>query len=107
MNRRKFLSFIAGAITAGIAESSNIKSSIAARLTGYLLRGEGDISAKDYITDGLIAMWDGIENIGYGKHSYDASVWYDLVGGYNAMIKDGVPWGWTDDSFSSDNETQY
>lgn len=107
MNRRKFLSFIAGAIASGMAESSNIKSSIGARLTGYLLHGEGGISAKDYITDGLFAMWDGIENIGYGKHSYDTSVWYDLVSGYNAIIKDGVPWGWTDNSFSSDNETQY
>ena len=33
-----------------------------------------------YITDGLIAMWDGVWNIGGGKHDPDATVWKDLVG---------------------------
>ena len=37
-------------------------------------------TAKDYIQDGLIAMWDGIENVSYGKHSNNATTWKDLVG---------------------------
>jgi hypothetical protein len=37
-------------------------------------------SAKSYIQDGLIAMWDGIENVGYGVHDENATVWKDLVG---------------------------
>ena len=50
----------------------------------------GKPTALDYIGakeahDGqpspLIAMWDGIENAGYGVHDPNATVWLDLVGG--------------------------
>lgn len=37
-------------------------------------------TAKSYIQDGLIAMWDGIENAGWGTHDANAMVWKDLVG---------------------------
>lgn len=39
------------------------------------------ISARSYVNDGLIAMWDGIENAGWGTHDPNATVWKDLVGG--------------------------
>ena len=39
------------------------------------------LSAKDYIQDGLVAMWDGIENAGWGKHDENATEWVDLVNG--------------------------
>ena len=32
-----------------------------------------------YITDGLVAMWDGEWNVGLGKHSDTATVWKDLI----------------------------
>lgn len=38
----------------------------------------GRISAKSYVKDGLVAMWDGIENAGFGQHSSDTSVWKNL-----------------------------
>lgn len=38
------------------------------------------VTARDYIQDGLIAMWDGIENAGWGTHNASATVWKDLVG---------------------------
>ena len=38
------------------------------------------LSTKDYVQDGLVAMWDGIENIGVGRHSDNASEWIDLTG---------------------------
>ena len=38
------------------------------------------LTAKYYIQDGLIAMWDGIENVGYGKHDANATKWIDLIG---------------------------
>ena len=41
-------------------------------------------TAKDYVQDGLIAMWDGIENVGWGAHDPNATVWKDLVGGAEA-----------------------
>ena len=37
-------------------------------------------TAKDYIQDGLVAMWDGIENAGWGVHNPNATVWTDLTG---------------------------
>lgn len=33
-----------------------------------------------YITDGLVAIWDGICNAGWGAHDPNATVWKDLVG---------------------------
>ena len=37
-------------------------------------------TAKDYVQDGLIAMWDGIENDGWGEHSSDM-ILNNLLGG--------------------------
>ena len=38
-------------------------------------------TAKDYVRDGLVAMWDGVENAGWGTHDPNATTWKDLVGG--------------------------
>ena len=47
-------------------------------------------TAKDYVQDGLIAMWDGIENAGYGQHTDDLSRgWIDLVSGATLNLQDG------------------
>lgn len=37
-------------------------------------------TAKDYVQNGLVAMWDGIENAGWGVHDQNAIVWKDLSG---------------------------
>ena len=42
------------------------------------------LSAKDYIQDGLVAMWDGIENAGWGKHDPNATDYVDLINGIGA-----------------------
>ena len=39
-----------------------------------------------YITDGLVACWDGIENAGAGVHNPAATVWKDIVGGYEFAL---------------------
>ena len=49
-----------------------------------------------YITDGLIAMWDGEWNAGPGVHDANAAVWKDLVGG-NQISVDGYG-NWSDDN---------
>lgn len=36
-------------------------------------------TAKDYVQDGLVAMWDGIENAGWKTHDPAATTWIDLV----------------------------
>ena len=47
-------------------------------------------SASDYIRDGLIAMWDGIENAGWGTHDPNATTWKELVGGTSTSIGSGT-----------------
>lgn len=44
-------------------------------------------TARDYVQDGLVAMWDGIENAGWGVHDPNATTWVDLSGnGYDATL---------------------
>lgn len=38
-----------------------------------------DLTTKSYVQNGLLAMWDGIENAGFGVHDPDATYWVDLV----------------------------
>ena len=48
-------------------------------------------TAKDYVQDGLIAMWDGIENAGWGVHDPSATVWKDLIGLWGDLEFVGSP----------------
>ena len=60
---------------------------LGARTGAWAKRGGGVPTAKDYAQDGLIAMWDGIENAGWGIHDPAATVWKDLVGGKTYNLK--------------------
>ena len=44
-------------------------------------------TARDYVQDGLIAMWDGIENAGWGTHS--TSQLKELVSGIGITVPSG------------------
>ena len=46
----------------------------------------GSLSAKSYVQNGLVGMWDGIENAGFGQHSENLTVWKNL--GSNGSIHD-------------------
>ena len=56
----------------------------------------GKLSAKSYIQDGLVAMWDGIENAGWGTHDGNATTWKDLVGTID-LTKGSGSYIWHDD----------
>lgn len=46
-----------------------------------------------YITDGLIAMWDGEWNAGGGVHDSNATVWKDLSGnGFDISVASNLTW---------------
>lgn len=46
-----------------------------------------------YVTDGLVAWWDGIWNAGLGVHDAAATVWKDLVGSRDLTLNaSGVSW---------------
>lgn len=38
-------------------------------------------TTADYVQDGLLACWDGVENAGAGLHDAAPSKWIDVVGG--------------------------
>ena len=71
---------LAGIIAAGKAPAAMVKSMLSARKEIVAGGGDEPLSAKSYVQDGLVAMWDGIENAGWGHHDANATVWKDLIG---------------------------
>ena len=67
-------------LLATVAVSAPVRSMLAARSSINAPATKTEYTAKDYIQDGLIAMWDGIENDGYGIHNPDKIGWRDLSG---------------------------
>lgn len=65
---------------------------LGARTGAWAQSGGGVPTARDYVQDGLVAMWDGIENAGFGVHDSTATVWKDLVGSYDLMLLSGTTW---------------
>lgn len=60
--------------------------------------GKKEYTARDYIQDGLVCLYDAIENVAFDhRHDSSASVWNSLVGGYKFIFKNGT---FDDDSFS-------
>ena len=46
-------------------------------------------TSASYVQDGLIAQWDGIDNVGTGTHDPNATVWKDLAGHNDLTIVAG------------------
>lgn len=86
--RRDFvrgLSGLGAIIATGQAPAAIVRSMVAVR--GAMFSGGAKLSAKSYVQDGLVAMWDGIENAGWGVHDAAATTWADLTGnGYNLTV---------------------
>lgn len=50
-------------------------------------------ASTPYVTNGLVAWWDGLWNAGVGVHSSSATTWKDLVGSRNlTLASSGVSW---------------
>lgn len=63
-------------------------------------------SAKDYLTTGLIGLYDGVENNGYGQHDSTTNVWKDLAGGYDAVDSQKIGFGtWLSNGFEFSQST--
>lgn len=75
------------------------------RVSGKLFGNEGTgnfVAGPDkaawtnpYVTDGLVAMWDGEWNAGGGVHDAAATVWKDLVGNHDIVVSPT----WTETEF--------
>ena len=60
--------------------------------------------SNPYVTDGLIAMWDGEWNVGPGKHSSTTSTWKDLIGSLNfAILSENIESSWDGNGFIINN----
>lgn len=55
-------------------------------------RGKSAPTARDYVQNGLIAMWDGVENAGWGTHDQNATTWVDLISGSYSQLANPL-WG--------------
>jgi len=71
--------FIASFLLMGICFGSPTRSSIGAVHSRFSSVAEESVSAKDYVQDGLVAMWDGIWNAGWGRHNDHAKIWKNLM----------------------------
>jgi hypothetical protein len=49
-------------------------------------------TAKDYVQTGLVAMWDGIENAGWGTHDANATTWKDLINSRDLSVINQATW---------------
>ena len=61
-------------------------------------------TARDYVQDGLVAMWDGIENAGWGTHNSAATTWKDLVGNRDWTLGASTSYEWTANSFDAKDQ---
>lgn len=79
-----------------VAQKVGAEGSIPSALTTYNLSGyidsiPGYKHFSDYVQDGLILGWDGIENSGVGIHAQQLSAVYDHSGNnYNGAILSGT-----------------
>ena len=63
---------------------------LGARTGAWAKSGGGVPTARDYVQDGLVAMWDGIENAGWGLHDENYGGWVNLVTGNDATLLTGT-----------------
>lgn len=61
-------------------------------------------TARDYVQSGLVAMWDGIENAGWGTHDATATTWKDLIGSRDWTLGTSTSYEWTANSFDAKDQ---
>lgn len=86
MQDKKILAVFAtiAGMLCGVSFGVPIKSSIGAA-GGKFVETRAP-SAADYIQDGLVVMWDGIENFDWGVHDSEATEWVDLMAGLSLPV---------------------
>lgn len=80
MTRRKFIACsLAGCIAAQQSPAAFVRSGVAFRHSAINSSADNPIE-NPYIADGLVAMWDGDWNSGWGRHNDHAKIWKNLMG---------------------------
>ena len=88
MNRRDFITAL-GASAATVAFARPVRSLVGEKGASLAEAAKSVPSASLYIQEGLVGMWDGVENIGFGQHSAGTSVWKDLIGSNDIIVPTG------------------
>lgn len=94
MKRREFIVKcgvgLAGIIAAGRAPAAVVKGMLGATGERYTMADESNFP---YVTKGLIAMWDGEWNAGYGIHDPTLHTWKNLVSSkWNLSLGTAATW---------------
>ena len=80
-----------------------VRSNLGSRRVNYVQGEEG--MPNPYVTEGLLAMWDGEWNVSVGVHSDTATVWKDISGnGNDCELTDGN-YEWWDGAIFGLNRT--
>ena len=89
------------AITEGTFFSPEITVSSAkvGSLTAVFKAAPRGLTSLSYVTPGLVALYDGIDNAGYGTHDSNATTWVDLTGNGNDGACTNII-SWSADSWS-------
>lgn len=66
-------------------DGSPVRGGLGAKGTAFVVQNS-DISLIPYVQDGLVAMWDGIWNVGYDMHDNSSETWADLTGNGNDAV---------------------
>ena len=61
-----------------------VRSNMGGFLGGHIPQSANAPTVLDYVQDGLVACFDGIENVGVGEHDSTATTWVDLCTGESA-----------------------
>lgn len=93
---------LAGIIAASKAPAAIVRSLIGADGIETVPDDILEPTARDYVQDGLFALWDGIENSGFGEHDPDLGAkWIDCIGGYQLVpYQNSNTYVWHDDHIS-------
>ena len=65
---------------------------------------ETTLMCNSYVKDGLVAMWDGTENAGWGTHDANATTWKDLTGSRDWTLGASTSYEWTANSFDAKDQ---
>ena len=73
-----------------------VRSNLGSRHVNYVQGEEG--MPNPYVTDGLLAMWDGEWNVAVGIHSESTTVWKDISGNGNDFLLKPDSFVWEDNA---------
>lgn len=78
---KDWIFFLTCGLMAWAAYSSPVRSAVGGRTLAVTPNvPKPSYTCEDYVQDGLLCMWDGIENVGLGIHDDSALTWVDLTG---------------------------